>query len=186
MNPKPVSVLVLSILGIVYGGLMLLLTMFSLAANMFHLMGPNPMLRELEADTLYKVFTVGSGCTSIVLSAVVVAGSIGSLMLKNWGRITMLGWSVVWIVYNFFATIFAMIYVVPLMTKAMSAADPRMARAAMIGGYVGGACGALFHFVLPILVLVFFTRRKVVNAFHGIFEAARRDFPVGDQSLQGP
>jgi hypothetical protein len=177
--------MVISIIGIIYAAFMILSTAAGLVINSLDI-PRDPMTKQLLEDKLFFAFSIVSGCIGILVAGVLLASSIGSLMLKPWGRKGMLAYAVLAVITTILSTIFQFAYVLPAMSKAMGAADPRIAQYAMIGGYVGGFCGVAITLVLPAVILYFFTRTKVVNAFNGVFEADPTNFPVTYENPQQP
>ena len=129
------------------------------------------MLNKLNKDSGYLLFIGISLAIGLPLMILMIASSIGGLMLKPWARIGMLIYAVGSIVNGIGGAIFNILYVTPLMLSALAPNDP--ARAGAMGGAIGGSCGGLIGLIFPICILIFYTRPNVINAFKGISPRSR-------------
>jgi hypothetical protein len=185
MPRVPVGVKVVSILGIIYAGIFLLLAPCN-AVLMLHPLTPNPMTDQLRQDSVYMTYYLIAQFISLALSILLLVGSIASLKLKALGRNAMLVFAWAHIAWAALNLVFSFIIVLPRMEAAF-AADPQLA---MIGGMtkIFAALGAVFNIVFYVaisaVILYFFTRKVAVDAFNDIFPADPTNFPVvyGDAS----
>jgi hypothetical protein len=121
-------------------------------------MGPrNPVVELARSSPEYMSFLQGSLITGFIAIAVFAASGIGLLMLRSWGRKLAIAYALYAIVGAVVGMIVTHHYLLGPLSKAGGAA----AGAGMMGGYLGGILGVLY----PIVLLVFMTRRNVVDAF---------------------
>jgi hypothetical protein len=175
MNRTPTSITVVSILGIIYGGIILLAMPINLVVSFFPLT-PNPMMDHLRADAGYMAVTLCSYALNFLLALLLLISSIGSIRLKKWGRSGMNIYAIAQIVLLVIGIPIAIFYTSP---KALAAAaDQPGAEFLRMFMPIGVACGALFVFAITGIILYFFNRKIAVDAFNGIFVATGTDFPI--------
>ncbi len=88
--------------------------------------------------------------------------SIGLLLSKNWGRLLSMGYAIYAIVMGIAGGVVSWIYVTaPLLDKMSASSGPDVYGA--IGGAIGGTIGSLAGLLYPIAILVFMTRKRVVE-----------------------
>jgi uncharacterized membrane protein len=171
----PTSIMVISILRIIYGGLGILFTPCS-AFLTFHPLMPSPMLDALHRDSAYMTIYFITLFVHFSLAVVLTASSIASLKLKPWGRAGMIvyAWSLV--VMTAFNTVLTVAWVLPRMEAA--AAGTPAAPLMKMSGMIGAAFGIVLGVGLAAVILYFFNRRIAIDAFNGIFPVPPSDFPV--------
>jgi hypothetical protein len=167
---RPTSVTVIAIIGIVLGGLGSLCMPFALIPYFVNLGMPNPVIDAIKNDDALFGWTIFSTVVSWALAILELTCSIGSLSLKEWARKGLLGWAVASLAMALVGTILNFLWLFPKMNALTGPAAP----GAQIGQYVGMGVGVLLGVALPLVVLYFFTRPKVVAAF-----AAPGTFPAG-------
>ena len=167
---RPTSVTVFGILNLVFGALGLCGTAWSL--TMFF--GPfakemakgNPVLQKMQANPAFGVYSNVSAGLGFVFTLVLLAGGVGLLRMRPWGRTASIVYGVYGIIAAVVGSAVAFLFILaPLLQEAEKL--PPAERAAVIGGVGGGAIGACFGMVYPILLLVFMFRKNVVDAFAG-------------------
>jgi len=176
----PTSIKVVSILGIILSGL----TLLAMPCGMyftFHPLQPNPAMDDMLREPSYVGFFIGSTVVRIILSVMLLVGSISSLKLKPVGRTLMISYSWALIGYGILSSILSYTIVFPRMIAALQN-DPHMVPAAItgakIGGIVGGLIGIAFYGAIAGVILFFFNRPVAKDAFKGIFPATPTNFPV--------
>jgi hypothetical protein len=178
MNQRPVSITVLSIIGLVLGGLGLLGTCWSFVATFANLNRGNPMTEALLASTFYKAYVGVAGCFGLCVTALLIASCIGSLKLMPWARMGMNLYAVLSIFQALVGAVITFIWIIPLMLESMPAGTPPEVRTGMRIGAYFSPCFMLAMLVYPICVLIFFNRRVAANAFRGIIQPSPTDFPI--------
>ena len=156
---RPTSVTVLAIIGIILGGLGALCSPFGLIFYFVQVGPPNPVIEATRADPAWFGYTIGSTALGWVISVILLAGSIGSLMLKEWARKAMLAYAWVAIVMTPISFLVNLFWLGPKMKAAM-VNQP--------GAALGQAIGMFAPFIaliLPICILYFLTRPHVKAAF---------------------
>jgi len=154
---KPTSVMVFGVLNIVFGGLGILCTPFSilmiLGAEKFAAMSQAPVIEYAPA---YRIVLLASSIVGIGFSAWLLALGIGLVKMKGWGRrgsviysIIVIVWGIVGVVLNILSLHFGWINM------------PERS----IPGFIGGMCGGMVGMVYPVLLLIFMQTGKVKRAF---------------------
>ncbi len=176
MAKAPTSVMVVSILGIIYGGLMLLCLPVNIIMMITPLM-PNPVLDALRHDQTYVAIYLATNAISLFLGVLLLASAIGSLKLKAWGRTGMNMYAVAHIVMAVVGTVVNVVWVFPATKKAMEG-NPA-GEMGLISGIAGAVLGLLFALAVAAVILIVFNRRVAVDAFKGIFPQEAEEFPGG-------
>ncbi len=186
MQRTPTSVIVLSIIGIIWSVLVLLSLLWSIAAWFIHFGPPNPALETLKTDPVYITVTVISTILNIAITSLLLVASIGSLRLRTGARRTMIIYAWLEIGKLILSTILSVTYIMPKMNAVMAAAippgspgaSPGMIHTMMTISMIGGVCFAVVFLAYPICLLYFFSRPHVIDAFNGIFPPGQGAFPV--------
>ena len=163
-SKRPASVTALAIIGIILGGLAVLCSPLGVIPLVVKFGPPNPVLDAMRDDVNLFAYTIISTAIGWVLGAVLLSGSIGALVLKEWGRLGMLiyaGVSLPMSVANF---VLQFAWVQPKMKAAMASAGLENQPGAMIGQIFGYVIGVLVLIYL-LCVLYFLTRPHVKGAF---------------------
>ncbi len=179
MKNVPVPVLVLSIIGILFGAIGLLGICIA-PVMLFTSIIPNPTMEPLRGDNLYLGVTLGALVLNLIATVLLLSGSIGSLRLLPWARMAMLAYAIIAPVITCLASVFNILYTVPKLTAAM---EGPAATGGKIGGYIGAVGGLFFSLAFSACILYFYTRPKTVNAFKGIFPEDPTNFPIVDAPL---
>src|SRR5579859_2899539 len=198
MQPKqrPVAVLVIAILHFVGGGLGLCGQISNLAlqgiggAQAFSPPPPatppgamarpappdsNKIKKDIEAVLeqdvpFYRLYSIVLPVFDVILCIMMIAAGIGLLQLQPWGRSLSLAYAALSILLKLFATVYAVLFVVPAMGKAFDKileSVPQIApvlSAIKIGMYATPFF-ALAMMIYPIVVIVLLTRPNVAKAF---------------------
>lgn len=160
-NPRPTSVTVLAIIGIIFAALRILCTPIGLLPFLVP-SAPNPIIDIYRGDPMLMAFLVVAGVLTFLLGVVLLVGSIGALGLKRWARPLLVRYAVLQIALELLAVMLQVALVMPKVSAALGAGPTAsQAMAAMIGGIFGG----LLALIVPVLLLIFMTRPHVVAAF---------------------
>jgi len=176
MPQKPTSVIVLSILGILFSvmGVCGILAAAAVFSSAFQFAGRNEALEVLKNDSTYVTFAAINLAISIPMTLLLLAASIGSLTLSGWARIGMLIYACVTIITTLAGTAFNIAYAIPLQLSVIPQNSPQYT-GATVGAWIG-TCSGVLALIYPAFVLYFYTRPHVVNAFRGIFPPDERRF----------
>lgn len=167
---QPGSIRTLSIVAISLGGLWTLCgalgTVFVLIAAVTHASGkPNPFAPAAAppppaALTAYNM--VGT-VIALVLSIVELAFGMGGLALKPWARQVGIAWSIVSILWAIAGTLIALLWAGPLTLQS----QPNNPFLSSMGPFMAGMAilSLVLCCVVPTLILIFWTRPAVKNAF---------------------
>lgn len=168
-SPRPTSVTVLAIIGIVIGGLFVLCKPFGLLPLVMPNMGPpNPALDVLRTDATLKALTIAGVIVGLPVSILLLASSIACLSLKPWGRNGVLAYAAIAIVLSALTFVAQVVWVIPKMQavqKQQMANVPNAAFFAELTGVPITAVEFVFRLILPACLLYFFTRPHVKAAF---------------------
>jgi hypothetical protein len=168
--PRPSSVTVISIIGIVMAALSLIICLPISIVPFFvpAMLEQNPGLAAVKKDTALFAFSLAGFGLGMVLAFVLLAGSIGSLKLMKWARPTMIAYAALSIIMTIvnIAAQFLFIFPVTLSPQNMPPGTPPNAMG-MIKAITYGSTffGVIIILVLPVLILIFFNKRHVVDAF---------------------
>lgn len=163
-NPRPTSVTVLAIIGIVLAAMGIICTPCALVPFFMTMpegAPPNPMLDFMKADTLMQGVTFAQVAIGVLTSILLLAGSIGSLKLSRWAWSAMLVYSLLAILTSAISLIMTFLVIMPRMKEAM----PDLPEGAFMQQIAGGVCGGLFGILFPIAILIFYNSAKVKSAF---------------------
>jgi hypothetical protein len=181
MNKTPTSIMVVSILGIIYSAYILLATPCGIFLT-FHPITPNPVMDEIRNDMAYLIFMLCSSIVQVGMGALLLASSIGSLKLKPWARTGMNTYAVIKALFTLAGTVFSLVYVMPRMSAALAAMPPGpgVSAAALVGtlAIIGAIFGLLLGWGISAVILVVFNRRIAIDAFHGIFPPEPSSIPL--------
>lgn len=163
-NPRPTSVTVLAIIGIILGALGLLGGLCGLLPYVTSMPGKNPIVDMIKDRPVLYAWTVVSTVIHWGLAIVLLSSSIGALLLRPWARRGMVLYAVCSLILTVLGLIMFLALMVPMMSQLMSNSDPAL-RMGAIGGMVGEAVGILIGPIYPIFILVFMRRPHVLAAF---------------------
>ena len=170
-KPRPTSVTVLAIIGIIFGGLGVLCKPLSLAAIFIPQPTPNPVV-DMQKEMMG--FNLANTAVGTAVSVLLLASSIGCLSLKPWARKGMLAYAGLAIVLTVVGGIITAVWVMPRMFEAQQQAmaqaggggpPPQFTNAVQSASKVGAVVGGLVALVYPSCLLYFFTRPNVRSAF---------------------
>lgn len=157
---RPTSVTVLAIIGIILGSLSVLCSPMGLLPYFVQIGPPNPMIDSVKNDPALFGYMIGSIAVGWVIGLLLLVGSIGALLLKDWARKGLLTYAWIQIVLGVIGFIAMITWFNPRMTAAAGSN-----KAAALGGQIGGMIGAIIGLILPVLILVFMNRPHVKAAF---------------------
>lgn len=165
VNPRPTSVTVLAIIGIVWAAILLLCNSVMLIPMFVELGVPDPVTAGIKADPVAYGWSMATVVARVVLAIALLAGSIGALMLKPAGRAAMLfyAWAIIGI--SLADIVMSVLVTFPIMRDALGG-NPQLAPAVM-GQQIGIIVGIVVALAYPIVVLVFMYKPHVKAAFAG-------------------
>jgi len=159
---RPRSATVFGILNIVFSACGVIGTITTVAALTTR--SDNPALKMIQDQPVYMAWTKISIPLSLVMMAMLLTSGIGLLRMKPWARKLSIGYGIVAIIAGLCSMILTFLYIVqPVLQEA---AGKQGTEAAQLRGQalgtVLGSCGSL---IFPILLLIFMTRPKLVQAY---------------------
>jgi hypothetical protein len=172
-NPRPTSVTVIAILGIIFGALGILGGLCTLPQylGMDLTPGGNPMIGAVRNDPILIGMTLGGMVLGMLLGGIELFGSVGLLQLKPLGRTLMIVYAIAMIAMAVISLPINILLVNSRML-AMAAslpATPGMNPAAMTKliqySMYGGECWSVVFLIWPALVLYFLNQPAVKLAF---------------------
>jgi hypothetical protein len=134
--------------------------------------GAAPGFASMQSDPTFAAWTKYTMPLGVVLGLALLAFGIGLLLLKNWGRLGSIVWSMIEIVLVLIGTI-----VMYPVTQRMMAQMPNVPHGMVQGmATIGLVVGLIIGVAYPALVLFFMTRTNVIEACQGELPPP----PVGD------
>ena len=152
---RPAAVTVFGILNIVFAALGLCGTLLALAGLFVEAEGP---LAELDREPFWRAWCVIGVVGGLAMEAALLAAGIGLLNLRRWARLTSIYYAIVALVWGAIGLVVVFTFLIPKLARHMG--DP-----AAVGGVIGGVAGGCIGLVYPVLLLIFMTRPRVVQAF---------------------
>ena len=162
---RPTSVTVFGTLNIAFSALGLVGVVATVA--MYKMAGDtnNPVFKIMRDSPGYAAWIKLTIPLGLAACAVLLAGGIGLLMMKSWGRKLTLGYALYAMIFGLVGMVMNYLFLLrPLMAEAAQKQGPEAASA--MGGVIGGTVGGCFGLIYPILLLIFMTRPKLVAAFN--------------------
>lgn len=161
---RPTAVTVFGILNIVFAILGFFVEIVSVFLIFVWPNTDNPVLRIVQEQSFLYVWTALMLPVGMAFSMLKLAGGIGLLRMKPWGRKASILYGIGAIVLVCLGALVNMVFLFgPLMAEAGRSSGP--AAAGAVGGAIGGGCGSFCGLIYPILLLVFMTRPGIVAAF---------------------
>lgn len=171
-NPRPTSVTVLSVIGIIIAALSLLCMGCSLPFIFIKMPFPNPAADALRTDPALMAWTVVGMLWTLGLAAMLLVCSIASLTLKPWARRGMVTFAILALVWIVLSLVVGLAWGNARMEAALAAVPPppNMPQGQQIQMFkmdpaLSTALNLLLSLPYPICVWYFFTRPRVVQAF---------------------
>jgi len=159
---RPTSVTVIAIIAIVLGALVILCcTPMGILPFVSDAGGPNPVVQMTKAKPLLFIWTIFQQVVGFLLAVVMVTGGIGSLSLKSWGRLLLMGEAAISILLNVVGMIVSLVVFVPLMRGMGSGPEST----GIVAGIGVSFCFVLLTMAYKAVVLFFMTRPNVKAAF---------------------
>jgi len=170
MARTPPSVIVLSILGICYALLALLSAVSTLYVmdNVYL----DPATEFIKSDSLARPVEFMELILTLALAVMAMIGSIQSLRLSPSGRTTMIRFAWGNLLFNAAAWGFQFAYVLPNMPAA------RPGGPGLMYEIISGVVSLVVFVAYSLCILHFYRRRRVHDAFSGIFPAAGTNIPI--------
>lgn len=166
-NPRPTSVTVVAIVGIVWAVLMLLCNGFGLIPLFVpNFGGPNPAMDEIRANRVANAWTTVGPIFGLALSVLLIGGSIGALKLQGWGRAALLIFALLETVAAVVNAAITIAVINPIMAKMFQGQIPGNNAGIFTAAQQGGAVlGTVIAVVLPVWILLVMFRANVKAAF---------------------
>jgi hypothetical protein len=161
---RPASVTTFGILNIIFAAVGVFALLTSIAFFFVPTTSQNPVVRIMHENRAYMTWMLLTIPLGLVSSGALLAAGIGLLLLKPWARILSIGYAIYAILSGLIGTILNAVFLLPpLLEEASRKQGPEAAGA--IGGAVGGTVGGCVGLIYPILLLIFMTRPKLIEAF---------------------
>jgi hypothetical protein len=162
---RPTSVTVFGVLNIVFGvfGLLSLLFAAAFLAAAKATGAHRPLVFETLHSHVYRVWTTVSLPLGFVAAGVLVVAGVGLLVMKRWARVMTIVYAIYALVQALAGIAITFTVLLPAAVEASSRRGPEAIAA--IAGFVGAIVGGVLGLAYPILLLIFMTRPRVVEAF---------------------
>lgn len=119
------------------------------------------LIKQSPVLAAWTKFTLPLGFISMIV--LLIAG-IGLLMMKNWGRILSIIYAVYALVFGLIGMVITFLFMLmPMIEKAQQTSGPESI--GMVAGAIGGMVGSVIALAYPVLLLIFMTRPKLIEAF---------------------
>ncbi|MCC5876427.1 MAG: hypothetical protein JJU11_09445 [Candidatus Sumerlaeia bacterium] len=170
MQQRPASVIVLAAIGGFLGVIGLLVCGLNLVGSLMVIAGDENAINQmaetgLELGSSDIAILAVTEFVALVLSVLLMAGSVGIFLLKSWGRLCMLTYAALTLPNNFCMTFFYMKAALPPALE-QSAAGPDVPMGGVLAiAIICLSCGWLIANLYPIAVLVFLNLKTVKYAF---------------------
>jgi hypothetical protein len=153
MQKRPVSVTIFGILNIGFGVLGVITTIVGMALHSPGGAALSPIIKKVYDNPSFSAWMKIATPLGSVAALVIIAAGIGLLLLRDWGRLTSIGYAIYGIVIALVNT-----------TLMLNAAFGEQGLT-MIILLFAALVGLVFGLVYPVLLLIFMTRAKVKAAF---------------------
>ncbi len=178
---------VLAILGIIFGSLILLGTLCnSLQFAGVSLDPNNPIVKGMQDDRVLFGWSIVGVVVNLVLGALLLAGSIGSLSLKRFGRSCMVAYSWLDIAFTVISAGITVAMVMPRLDQILqnSNLNPAVRSITQISMW-GGFAFSLLLLVFPGSLLYYMSRPHVKEAFQRGMAAPAQQWGGGSPPPDG-
>ncbi len=161
---RPTSATVFGILNMVFAAFGLFGIIASVGLLMMAGKTDNPVIKLMQDSPGYALWFKICIPLGLLSCGVLLAGGIGLMLVKPWGRLLSIGYAIYAIIFGFAGMVVNFLFLVrPMLEQAKHKGGPEAAGA--IGGAIGGSIGGCFGMIYPILLLVFMFRPVIVAAF---------------------
>lgn len=169
VDVRPAPVTTLAAIGVVLGVMGLLCKPASLAITLFlRLPQPDPMLTAVQNNPMLRAFTTVDALTGMLMCALLVLSSIGCVSLKDWARLGMLCYAVLALALTAVVQGVSHFVLAPELEQALRGAGAA-SQHPWAQSWWAQAVGLVLRTWFPILILVYFNRADVKQAFaHGL------------------
>lgn len=168
---RPAAILVFGILNLVFAafglfGLLSTAAMLSLPKvapgnPVMTMMRDNPVLKMVHDNPTYAAWIKLSLPLGSLTCLLLLAGGIGLLQNRAWGRKASIGYAICAILFGLTGTaINAMVLIPPALRASSQSPEQMVATTVALSGTIGGCIGLIY----PILLLIFMTRPSIVAA----------------------
>jgi hypothetical protein len=159
MTKRPISVLILCIIGLGLGTLGICSAPFGVVPYAIDLGVPNPVVDMVKGNDLVFGYMMASLGVGLILNLFMVTCCIGALMLKPWARWGLIGYAAIAVLLGCVGLVFNYTWMIPQMRD--------MGDAAVMGGAVGGIVGGCIGLLLPTAIVIVMFLPDVREAFAG-------------------
>jgi hypothetical protein len=169
---RPVAVSLLAALGVVVGSLLFFCNVIAMVAETIMLAHPErsrPMMSNVPQDPLVIKFGAANALVCVIFAAILLGGSLAAIRMHRIGRQMILIWSLGFILCGIGRTIGEIQYVGPAnvaWVEHNKPEEPTYRSGQMEAAIVPKAIAILLLYcILPVLFLIFWTRKDVKEAF---------------------
>ena len=163
---RPTPVTTIATLGVIFGTFGLLCKPAGLVMQLFlKLPQPNPVFDAFRNDPALRAWTIAAGITGTLVSLLLLLSSLGSLQLKQWARLGMLSYASLAALLTVVGQLFAYFVVGPAVVQAMRQAGLPNTQPNWLSGPIGMAIGLVVGLWFPLLIVLYYNRRDVKQAF---------------------
>ncbi len=161
---RPTSVTVFGVLNLVFGVLGLCGVGFALVSLGMNAPGTNPVYDLMRASPILLYWTYASSVLGAIFTVILIVSGIGLLMDKGWGRLLGLAYAGFTILFGLLGLVVNAVFLFPGLLELADSSSPEVMGGA-IGGMVGGFAGGCLGLIYPVVLIVFMTRKAIVEHF---------------------
>ncbi len=163
---RPTAVTVFGVLNLVFGVLGVCGVGFSLVGLVMATPGTNPVYDLMRSSPILLYWTYASSALGALFVGVLIASGIGLLLNRGWGRLLSLAYAAFTILFGLLGLVVNVVFLFPGLMELADSSRPEVMGGA-IGGMVGGVVGGCVGLIYPVVLIVFMTRKSIVEHFAG-------------------
>ena len=161
--PRPLSISVLAIIGIILAAITLLGGVCGLLSQLSG-SAADPFSQAMQQSAILKMWTVAGSVVGMLLAIVLLVGAIGALVLRPWARRAMVFYAAAEILLQAVGLVIFLTVTLPLLRPLMESTDSA-ARFGGAGIAIAAPLGTILWMIYPIFVLIFMRKPPVKLAF---------------------
>jgi hypothetical protein len=144
---RPIALTIVSVLGFSFGLLGLCCMPFQVYSVLAQ--DSNPAFAMLGDTTLLRTWTWVATPIGLVNTILLLVGSAGVYGLHGWGRTCIYAYAALTVLFSCIGSVISLVVFAPVF-EGFDPSRPDPLAWGMMGGAIGGSCGAVFGMVIPL------------------------------------